>query len=158
MKNLASWLITIFVIMFWIFRLIVTYMSSIELQTPFAPTDMITEIIVLFISIVAILLYVKRNFLGAIIYAIAYGYYFGVNAFNSLINLINNPTNLEAGTALFAPLVALVLVVCVLLDLALNKDKHEGRDKKNTHWFYKDKKYERKLDERADKNQYKFRN
>lgn len=157
MKNMASWLITIFVIMFWVFRLGLTYSTSMGLESTFAPTDMMSEIIVLFVSFIAILFYIKRNFFGAILYATTYGYYFGIEAFQALMKLIENPYDLNAGTALFIPLIAIVLVVCVLLDLALNKDKHEGKDNKDTYWFYKNKKYERKLDERADKNQYRTR-
>ena len=39
MKKMASWLIIILIIMFWIFRLVVCYMDSMAIETGFNPID-----------------------------------------------------------------------------------------------------------------------
>ena len=155
MKKMASWLITIFIVMFWTFRLIVTFMDSMGLETVFKPMDMTTEMIVLFVSFVSILFIVKRSLFGGILYAVSYGYYFGINAYNGAMRMVNNPSSMQGAMDVFVSLVAMILVISVVLDLALNKDRHESKDDKNTHWFYKNEKYDRVLDERADKNQYR---
>ena len=42
------------------------------------------------------------------------------------------------------------------MDIFLNKDRKGSTRDKKTDWFYTNKDYDRKLDDRADKNQYKF--
>lgn len=161
MKNMASWLITIFIVTFWIFRLVVAFLASMAVETGFNPIDMMTEIIVLFVSFFCILLIIKRNIIGGILYAIVYGYYFGITAFNGIMNIINakgiSNLYIQGGMEILISLVAIFLAIFIVADLAFNKDRAEEKDNKNTHWFYKNKKYERKLDERADKNQYRTR-
>ena len=58
---------------------------------------------------------------------------------------------------LLAFLIAGVLIpLFTFLDIALNKHRGNfGADNK-TKWFYQDDKYDRKFDERADRNEYKF--
>ena len=43
-----------------------------------------------------------------------------------------------------------------VMDIFLNKDRKGSTKDKKTDWFYTNEQYDRKLDERADKNQYKF--
>ena len=76
--------------------------------------------------------------------------------FINFINVSNGYMDIEALINLIVTTVALILSFGILLDLSLNKDRHEGKDDKATHWFYKNDKYDRKLDERADKNQYRL--
>lgn len=154
MKKLSSWLIIIFIIMFWVFRLVVAFTSSMAIDFAIKPIDLNIEMISLFVTFIAILLIVKRSLLGAIIYAGINIYYFGTYAYK-FISESGNSITMEAAPDLFVAMIALVLAVAALLDLALNKDRHEGKDNRDTYWFYKNKKYDRELDERADKNQYK---
>ena len=42
------------------------------------------------------------------------------------------------------------------MDIFLNKERKGSTKDKKTDWFYDNEEYTRKLDERADKNQYKF--
>ena len=155
MKKMSSWLITIFIIMFWAFRLIVAFASSMELNFPIKPIDLTVEMISLFVTFFAILLIVKRSLIGGIIYAATNIYYFGTYAYK-FISESGSSVSIDAVPDLFMAMVALILAVAILMDLALNKDRHEGKDNKDTYWFYKNKKYDRELDERADKNQYRL--
>lgn len=155
MKKMSSWLLTIFIIMFWAFRLIVAFTYNMAIKFPIKPLNFNVEMILLFITFFAILLIVKRKLLGGIIYVIANVYYFGAYAYN-FINSSGAGISMETLPDLMVATVALVLSMGILIDLSLNKDRHEGKDNKDTYWFYKDKKYDRKLDERADKNQYRL--
>ena len=158
MKNVASWLVTIFIVVFWIFRLVIAYLYSIGIEFAVKPLDMNTEILVLFISFFSILLFIARKKVGGILYFISYVYYFGMDAYNGVMNAINqNDSSTVSYTSTLVSCVAIILATSALMDVFLNKDRHEGKDNKDTHWFYKNKKYERKLDERADKNQYRIR-
>lgn len=155
MKKMSSWLLTIFIIMFWIFRLIVAFTYNMGINFAIKPLDFNIEMILLFVTFFAILLIVKRKLLGGIIYVIANIYYFGSYAY-SFVSAPSTAMDMEAVINIFIAGVALVLSIGISLDLALNQDRHEGKDDKNTHWFYKNEKYDRKLDERADKNQYRL--
>ena len=155
MKKLTSWLLTIFIIMFWVLRLIVAFTYSMAIDFPIKPLDFNVEMILLFVTFFAILFIVKRKIVGGIIYVIANVYYFGTYA-SDFINVSSANVDMDALTNLVVVAIALILSFGILLDLALNKDRHEGKDDKDTHWFYKNEKYDRKLDERADKNQYRL--
>ena len=156
MKNMASWLITIFIVMFWIFRFIVSFVASMGFETAFAPTDANMEIIILFITFISIMLIVKRKLIGGIIYIVTYGYYFGMTAYQGILSAINGQGTLDDYSNTFFAIIALILAISIVMDLLINKDRSEGVDNKDTHWFYKNKKYDRKLDDRADKNQYRI--
>ena len=52
--------------------------------------------------------------------------------------------------------IGIILPVAILFDLLLDKNRKEHPVDKKTDWFYKNENFDRKLDERADKNHYKF--
>lgn len=156
MKNLFSWLVSIFIVMFWIFRVIITYISAMGYEYAVKPFDLNTEVILLFITFIAILLMFRRKLIGGIIYFIAYLYYFGGDALNGIKSIIASGGNTDLYLSTLSSLIAVILACCILYDLIFNRDRNELKDDKNTYWFYKNKKYDRKLDERADKNQYKI--
>lgn len=157
MKNMASWLITIFIVMFWIFRFVACYTYSMGTDIGFRPFDMMTEIIVLFITFVSILLIISRKRIGGIIYLATNGFYFGSDAINGIMNIVKGGTNtMDEYNSILVSMVAIILGICTVMDLLINKDRAQGKDNKDTFWFYKNNKYERKLDDRADKNQYRI--
>ncbi len=156
MKNLYSWLISIFVVMFWIFRIVITYMSAMGIEYAIKPFDMNTEVALLFITFVAILFIFRRKLIGGLIYLIGYVYYFGGDALNGVKQMLNSTGSIDVYMSTICSLVAIILAICITFDLLVNRDRHESHDDSNTFWFYKNKKYDRKLDERADKNQYKI--
>ncbi len=155
MKKMSSWLLTIFIIMFWVFRVIVAFTYNMGINFPIKPLDFNIEMILLFVTFFAILLILGRKLLGGIVYVIANIYYFGSYAY-SFVSAPSTDMDMNVVMNIFIAAVALVLSIGILLDLALNQDRHEGKDDKNTHWFYKNEKFDRKLDERADKDQYRL--
>lgn len=42
------------------------------------------------------------------------------------------------------------------LDILVNKNRNLGSGTKKADWFYKNEDYDRKFDERADRNQYRL--
>ena len=77
MKNLSSWLITMFIIMFWILRLIIAITGTLDIEFTFKPIDNNIEVILLFVVLALIPFIFKRKIWAAIVYLIGYGYYFG---------------------------------------------------------------------------------
>ena len=54
MKNLSSWLITMFIIMFWILRLIIAITGTMDIDFVFKPIDNNIEVILLFVVLALI--------------------------------------------------------------------------------------------------------
>ena len=156
MKSLASYLIIIFVIVFWIFRVIVALSTTMSFDIGIEPINKNIEIILLFVTIPAIVLIVKRNLIGAFLYFATYLIYFGQDAFNQVMEIINITAVNSTYISLFFSSIAVFLAIAVLIDVLFNKNRTSsiGKNKK-TDWYYKEGNYEREYDERADKNNYR---
>ena len=158
MKSLASWLLVFFLVIFWVFRIIVTLSAQYGGDFGgFIVFDTTIEIVLLFVSLLCFILILRRMLLGGIIYLLGYGFYFGRYIFTSVV-----PALMEGETLDFVVLqntvvavIGIVLGVCVVLDILVERSKRKNYSDNKTDWFFKNKNYDRELDERADKNQYR---
>lgn len=144
--------------MFWIFRVIVAL--SVQFGGTdfggFIAFDFNTEVILLFSTIVCLILVLRRLLAGAIAYLGTYGFYFGTYILNNLI--VNRPETGLSMDVLQNVLVAalgVILAVLVLIDLLIDKATRKSHSDRKTDWFFNTDKFDRKYDERADKNQYR---
>lgn len=156
MTSLFSYLITMFGGMFWLFRVIVATTYTMSIDFGIAPLDINIEVILLFVTLFCLILIIKRNIIGALIYFVSYGLYFGTDLYNGIINIINGQTGVMDYTSLLISLIGIIIPFLTVMDILFNKDRKGSTKDKKTDWFYTNKEYERNLDERADKNQYKF--
>lgn len=156
MKNLSSWLITFFIIIFWAFRVVVAIMGTMGTNSMIAPMDNTIEVILLFVVLLLVPFIFKRKVIAAIIYLFAYGWYFGRGFMTNVLAIINGEV-LSANTYMdmFIALIAIVLPIAAIFDILLDKARTKNPVNKETDWFYKNEQYDRKLDERADKNNYR---
>ena len=156
MRTLANWLIAIFMFMYWGFRIVVTYMYSTGKEFLATPMEIRTEIGILFITIFCIFFVIKRKQWAGLIYAIAYIAYFGTDLFKNITTMLGNDVGLsiESATQLMSSGVAVILAILVMIDLLGDKTKRP--DDKKTTWFYGNKKFDRQLDEREDRNNYRL--
>lgn len=157
MRNLSTYLLIMFMAMFWVFRIIVSI--TYELGVNFGgiiPLNANLEIILLFVTLLCMILVIKRNILGALIYLLGYGMYFGVDLYNNVM-LILEGQELAIMTYLstFVSLIGMIIPIAVLFDLLADKTRKAYPVDKKTDWFYKNENFDRKLDERADKNNYR---
>lgn len=156
MKNLSSWLICFFMIMYWAFRVVVAITGSMGVDFVVKPIDNNIEIILLFVVLICIPFIFKRKLIGAIIYLLSYGYYFGRGLYTNVMQMINGETlSMDTYTNMFFSLIAVAIPIFALFDILLDKNRQKNPVDKKTDWFYKNKDYDRKLDERADKNNYR---
>lgn len=88
MRSLTSYLLLIFMIMFWIFRIIVAFTATMGINIGIIPINMNMEIILLFVTIPSIILVAKRKLIGAILYLISYGAYFGIDLYNTVMGIM----------------------------------------------------------------------
>lgn len=153
MKTLFSYLINIFSYMFWVFRIIITLMLSLKIDIPIAITNINYEIIFLFITLAILLLVTKRKLIGGMLYFALYTTYFGYEIYSLLA--VNS---LEAYYAIFMGAIGILISFANMLDLLTNKNRGNISKKtvQKTDWFYQNKKFDRKLDEREDKNNYRL--
>jgi len=142
--------------LFWLLRVVVAVTYTLGVNFPIVPLDFNTEIILLFVTIIAMIFIIKRNIIGALIYFVAYGLYFGNDLYNGVMNIINGQTGAVDYLSLFISFIGVLIPFLTVMDILLNKERKGSTKDKKTDWFYENEKYTRKLDERADKNQYKF--
>lgn len=156
MKNLSSWLIVMFIIMFWGFRIVVAITGTMETEFFVKPIDNNVEIILLFVVLLCVPFIFKRKLVGALIYLVSYGWYFGRGLFENVMQLINGETlAIDTYMSMFIALIAIALPIIAVFDILLDKNRMKNPVNKETDWFYKNEQYDRKLDERADKNNYR---
>jgi len=156
MTSLFSYLITTFGGLFWLLRVVVSITYTLGVNFPIVPLDFNTEIILLFVTIIAMVLIIKRNIIGALIYFVTYGWYFGNDLYNNVTNIINGQALGADYLSVFISFIGVLIPFLTVMDIFLNKERKGSTKDKKTDWFYENEEYTRKLDERADKNQYKF--
>ena len=71
------------------------------------------------------------------------------------MQIINETLSIDLYMATLFEFFGLVLAIAAIFDVLLDKSRKANPVDKNTDWFYKNKDYDRKLDERADKNNYR---
>lgn len=161
MKNFSTWLLVMFMVMFWVFRIIVAV--TYELGADFGgiePFNQTMEIILLFVVLVCMLLIIKRKIIGALIYLLAYGIYFGSDLVTGITTLVTATSDVNASSMglylnTFISLIGIIIPVAILLDLLLDKNRKANPKDKKTDWFFNNEQFDRKMDDRADKNNYR---
>ncbi|MCI8443798.1 MAG: hypothetical protein HFJ37_01245 [Clostridia bacterium] len=160
MKNFSTWMLVMFMIMFWIFRIVVAVAGELKWEIGgFAPLNQQMEIILLFVALICIILVIKRKIVGGLLYLLAYGMYFGVDLLNNiqaLLGVVESNLGINAYMNLFMSFIGMIIPVAILLDLFMDKGRKNHPKDKKTDWFYDNEQFDRKLDERADKNNYKL--
>lgn len=151
MKNLTTYLFVMFMIMFWVFRIIVTLCYNLGVDFIIAPMDANFEVILIFLTFISLILIVKRSMLGGLIYLAGNGLYFGTGIYN----VITQPAGINYAD-IFFDFLGILIPILIIFDLLLDHNRKEHPVDKKTDWFFKNKEFDRQLDERADKNHYKF--
>ena len=162
MSNFSTWLLAIFMVMFWLFRAIVALCTQFSIDLiGIVAYDFNMEVIIAFITIPCIVLIVKRKLVGALFYLAIYGVYFGEHLVANILPIIQGQTALtmDISANLISDLVAILLAFFVLMDMLVDKGRKANPIDKKTDWYFKNEKYDEELksrDQREDKNEYKF--
>ena len=157
MKNFSTWILVMFMAMFLILRVIVALAAQFKWDIAgLTPLNEQMEVILLFVVLLCIILVIKRKIVGGLLYLLAYGIYFGVDVANNIQTITGAITgDVNIYMNLFVSMVGIILPVAVMLDLIADKNRKAHPKDKKTDWFYANEKFDRKLDERADKNNYR---
>ena len=157
MKKFSTYLLVMFMIVFWIIRIIITLASQLGKDfMGMIPINETFEIAILFATLLCLILIVKRKLVGAILYLVMHAIYFGGDITNKLSIMANNEVlSFSQSTEMIFSMLGIILPLAVLIDLLLDKNRKNNPKDKKTDWFYKNEQFDRKLDERADKNNYR---
>ena len=159
MKNFSTWMLVMFMIMFWVFIIIVALGAELNWDLGgIEPLNQQMEIILLFVTLVSLLLVVKRKIIGGLLYLLSYGMYFGIDLVNNAQNLLTameTQTDVNTYINLFMSLIGMIIPIAVMLDLLMDKGRRNHPKDKKTDWFYDNEEFDRKMDDRADKNNYR---
>ena len=157
MKKFSTYLLVMFMIIFWIVRIIVTIMAQLGKDfMGMVPMNESFEIIILFATLVCLILVAKRKWTGSLLYLTLHAIYFGGDITNKLMIISNNESlTIGQNMQLIFSMLGIILPLAVLIDLLLDKNRKENPKDKKTDWFYQNEKFDRELDERADKNNYR---
>ena len=159
MKNFSTWMLVMFMIMFWVFRIIVALGAELNWDLGgLEPLNQQMEVILLFVTLVSLLLVVKRKIIGGLLYLLSYGMYFGIDLVNNAQNLLTameTQTDVNTYINLFMSLIGMIIPIAVMLDLLMDKGRRNHPKDKKTDWFYDNEEFDRKMDDRADKNNYR---
>ena len=161
MVNFSTWLLAIFMVMFWLFRAVVALCAQFSIDLiGIVVYNFNWEVIIVFATLLCILLVVKRNLIGALGYLMLYGVYFGEHFITNLMLLGQGHTiTTDFAMNLLVDLIALVLSIFVLLDMLVDKGRKANPIDRKTDWYFKNEKYDEELkarDKREDQNEYKF--
>ena len=89
------------------------------------PLNQQMEIILLFVVLVCIILVVKRKLIGALLYLLAYGLYFGVDIANNIQVVFNALETIDISVYMniFISIIGVVLPLGVLFDMLMDKGR-----------------------------------
>lgn len=155
MKKLSTYLLIFFMIMFWGFRVILAVGATVGADMGFPVENLGIEVALLFITILSAVLIIKRKILGSLLYLLTYVAYFGPSLWNGIMQMMEESASLYTYTGVFASFLGVILPLAILLDLLFDKNRMAHPVDKKTDWFYKEEKFDRQMDERADKNNYR---
>ncbi|MGN1311147.1 MAG: hypothetical protein ACI4VP_05595 [Clostridia bacterium] len=153
--SMFSLLMGLFAIIFWIIRVAVAFTASMNMEFIITPLNLQVEIILTFVTLICIILIFKRSMIGALLYLISYWGYFGMYIYNILTNIEN--IVIVDYINIFVSAIGILLPFIIFIDIGFSQSNKKTSNKtKKTDWYYQNEKFDRKYDERADKNQYKF--
>ena len=155
MISLISYLLTFMDILFWVFRAIATLMFQLDRDFFTQPLEVNLEIALLFATLPCLIGIVKRNRAFAAIYFALYASYFGTALYNVYINCTETGFNIVNSSDLLCTFFGVLLPFLTFLDVFFNKNRGLGHGAHREDGFYANEKYDRKFDERADRNQYR---
>ena len=157
MKKFSTYLLVVFMMLFWVLRIVITLASQLGKSfMGIDPMNETFEIAILFLTLLCVVLIVKRKMIGSLLYLTIHAIYFGGDVTNKLNILARNETlTLAQSTEFMFSMIGIILPLAVLLDLLLDKNRRMNPKDEKTDWFYKNEQFDRKLDDRADKNNYR---
>ena len=155
MRTMSHYLILMFTVVLFIFRLVVVFTTILGINFAVQSFNPRIEIVMLFIMLVCIILISKTKLIGGILYVLISVGYYGPYLLNVFMNISSSNITIDLFCQIIASLVGVIIPVFAFFIIALAKQQEKKPVDKKTDFFYKNEAYDRKYDERADKNNYR---
>lgn len=156
MRTMGNYLIIMFSIMLFIFRLIVVITATFAIEFMVKPISIPYEMALLFVNIICIILMSKNKLSGAIIFVVASIAYYGPELLKIAGTMQTNQVSMEIATQAITSLIGIIIPIFAFFIIAFAKEQEKRPVDKKTDFFYKNDAYDREYDERADKNNYRI--
>ncbi len=154
-KTMSHYLIIMFMVMLLIFRFIVLFTTVLGIDFPVVASNESIEILMLFVTLVCIILFTKTKLSGGIIYLVSSFIYYGPEFIKILPTALKGAVSMDMAIQILVLMVELVIPIFALFILLYDKKQEINPVDKKTDFFYKGNQYDRKYDDRADKNNYR---
>ena len=138
MNALFSFLLLFLAIIYWVFRVVVCLMATMQLE---------------FFMVACIVLIVKRNIVGPTIYLGLAFAYFGSSIYEKI--MAGAGMSLLGSSEVLLEVCGILIPLFMFFDILFNKNKMNFAEARKTEWYFGTDKYDRQYDDRADKNQYR---
>lgn len=155
MRTMSHYLIIMLSVILFVFRLIVVFTTTMGIEFGIQSYNVNFEIILLFIMIPCIILMSKSKLIGAIVNLLASIAYFGPYVLNQIMNISANNITQETALEIIVSLICIIIPIFAFFIVAMAKKQELKPVDKKTDFFYKNENYDRKYDDRADKNNYR---
>ena len=155
MRTMANYLIIMFLIMLFIFRLIVVFTTTMGMDFIVQSTNVNYEIVLLFIMLISIILISKNKLSGAITLLIASIAHYGPNMLELIKYMSSNTITQTTAVQAIISAICILIPIFAFFIIAFAQEQEKRPVNKKTDFFYKNEEYDRKYDERADKNNYR---
>ena len=155
MRTMSHYLIIMLSVMVFIFRLIVTFTTALEIEFMVQSINLNYEIALLFVMIISIILISKNKLLGPVILVIASLAYYGPSLFSQITYMSSNTISMEIAINVIISVICVIIPIFAFFIIAFAKEQEKRPVDKKTDFFYKNEAYDRKYDDRADKNNYR---
>ena len=137
----------------WVLRIMVAVTTTLGKEFALTAFNINVEVILLFVTLFCFIFIVKRKIIGALVYMLTYVGYFGTYLYTKLSSGNIMATDYPN---ILVSILSVIIPIIIFLDIGLNRNQKNFSLHKKTDWFYKNEEFDRKFDERADRNQYKF--
>lgn len=156
MRTMANYLIIMLSVMLFIFRLIVLFTGMLAIEFIVKPINITYEIAILFVMIISIILMSRNKLSGPILLIVASGVYYGPSLISQITYMSSNTVSMEFALQIIISVICVMIPVFAFFIIAFAKEQEKRPVDKKTDFFYKNEAYDRNLDERADKNNYRI--
>lgn len=154
-RSMSHYLIIMFMVMIMIFRFIVLFTTVLGINFPIVSTNEMMEVGIILTSLVCIILFSRTKLIGGIIYLTVSCIYYGPEIISNLPTAISGVISLDDATKIIVAMIEIVVAIFAFFILIYDKKQEINPVDKKTDFFYKGDQYDRKYDDRADKNNYR---
>lgn len=153
--SMFSLLIALFAVILWILRVAVAFTASMGIEFMLEPLNLQVEIALTFVTFICIIFIFKRSLIGALVYLLSNLGYYGVYLYNIIVK--TEEIVVVDYFNILVSILGILISLIVFIDVGMSQSSKKTTSKtKKTDWFFQNEQFDRKYDDRADRNQYKF--